>query len=374
MRYAILVDAGYFYAALATRMTGSSNRAAVNVDEESLIHRLMDQAQAECGAEPLRVLWYDGGTNGMPDIHQRRIGNFDGVKLRMGRMNSYGEQKGVDLRLGLDLVLMAVHHTVEFAYVISGDDDLTEAVEDAQQLGLRVKVLAVPSADDDAKPFGVAQNLALAADGVLLINPESINNHVLRAARVTAPMKLHVSPIPGPRPTPATLAKAHREATGDISRSAPSTPALEEFGAPTYASQPRVPISQGVEAGSTPPASVPSPKPPTDSTYTSHGRLAYSSSTDGIVQPHGFEEIDVPEETIREAARRTLSVWSLTASEEELDELKRGRPIIPQDVDRILLADLANACDIYDLPLWARKELRNEFWTSVDEMTADTHS
>ena len=57
----MLVDAGYFYAALATRISGSSYRGAVKVDEEKLIGRLLEQAEAECGASLLRVLWYDGG-------------------------------------------------------------------------------------------------------------------------------------------------------------------------------------------------------------------------------------------------------------------------------------------------------------------------
>ena len=38
------------------------------------------------------------------------------------------------------------------------------------------------------------------------------------------------------------------------------------------------------------------------------------------------------------------------------------------------LPSLGLADRFSNLPLWARKELRNEFWTSVDEMTADTHS
>lgn len=327
MRYAILVDAGYFYAALATRMTGSSNRAAVTVHEEQLVHGLMAQAEAECGADLLRVLWYDGGNNGIPDHNQRRIGNFDGVKLRMGRKNFYGEQKGVDLRLGLDLLLMAVHHSVEFAYLISGDDDLTEAVEDAQQLGLRVKVLAVPQAGDDSQPFGVAHNLALTADGVLLIDPQSIADTVTRSTPVSGRIPDHPTPRPSSPPTPATIARLHKAAAPSSSKNKP------------------YPLT------------------------TQRAELAYSSSTgDGTTSdPDGEEDVDIPEETIREVARRTLSVWSQTASAAELDELERGRPYIPQEADRILLADLANTCDVYELPLWARQQLRSEFWVSVDE-------
>lgn len=322
MRYAVLVDAGYFYAALATRISGSSYRAAVKVNEERIIARILEQVEAECGASLLRVLWYDGGKDGMPDSDQRRIGNLNGVKLRMGRINTFGEQKGVDLRLGLDLLLMAVNRTVEFAYVISGDDDLTEAVEDAQQLGLRVKVLAVPQQENDDVPFAVAQNLALAADGVLLIEPKHIAESAMEAPRVIA-KRVAEAPVKVAPPSPATIAKAHQSGT----RVKPANPT---------ATVPILPI-------------------------TSH-ELVYSSDW----QKDERYSQAIPQETIEEVARRAFTVWNRTASQQEIQALTQGRPIIPPEVDRILLADLSNTCDVYDVPLWARQELRAQFWIAVD--------
>ena len=323
MRYAVLVDAGYFYAALATRISGSSYRGAVRVNEERIITRLLEQVEEECGASLLRVLWYDGGRDGMPDSDQRRIGNLDGVKLRMGRINTFGEQKGVDLRLGLDLLLMAVNRTVEFAYVISGDDDLTEAVEDAQQLGLRVKVLAVPQAGHDEVPFAVAQNLALAADGVLLIEPNLISESVTEAPSVIA-KRVAEARIKTPPPSPATIAKAHQSG---------------------------MKIKPTITAR-------PAPAPP----ITSH-ELVYSSDWQGDDE---YSQT-IPHETIEEVARRAYAVWNRTASQADIYTLMHGRPSIPPEVDRILLADLSNTCDVYDVPLWARQELRAEFWGAVDK-------
>ncbi len=100
VRFSIHVDAGYLYGALATRETGSSNRDAITVDEAVLIRDLV-QAADDSGATLLRVLWYDAGRN------------------------------------GLDLRSMSITRAVEVAYVISGDDDLTEAVTDAQDQGCR---------------------------------------------------------------------------------------------------------------------------------------------------------------------------------------------------------------------------------------------
>ena len=99
MRFSIHVDAGYLYAALATRETGSSYRHGIQVDEKALIAELIEMAAADCRADLLRLLWYDAAKDSRPSHDQRRIGLLDGVRLRLGRINAFGEQKGVDLRL-----------------------------------------------------------------------------------------------------------------------------------------------------------------------------------------------------------------------------------------------------------------------------------
>lgn len=47
LRFSVHVDAGYLYASLATLITGSSNRAAVIVDEPALIKGLISIARAD---------------------------------------------------------------------------------------------------------------------------------------------------------------------------------------------------------------------------------------------------------------------------------------------------------------------------------------
>ena len=131
---AVYVDAGYLLASSATRVTGTSLRSGVNVDHARLIEALVSQAEAESGLPLLRVNWYDSGAQpgGGPDRVQESIGLLPKVKLRLGRLSAYGEQKGVDLRLGLDLVTHARNRVVDVIFLVSGDDDLTEAVEEAQ--------------------------------------------------------------------------------------------------------------------------------------------------------------------------------------------------------------------------------------------------
>lgn len=94
MRFSIHVDAGYLYAALATRETGSSYRGGIQVDEKALIAELVAMCAADCKADPLRLLWYDAAKDSRPEPDQRRIGLLDGVRLRLGRINAFGEQKG----------------------------------------------------------------------------------------------------------------------------------------------------------------------------------------------------------------------------------------------------------------------------------------
>ncbi|MCQ9387465.1 NYN domain-containing protein [Brevibacterium sp. 50QC2O2] len=335
MRYAILVDAGYFYSGLATNITGSSNRAAVKVHESYLIQKLVEQAHFDCGGELLRVTWYDGAKDGIPDHHQQHIGQLPGVKLRMGRINPYGEQKGVDLRLGLDLVSMAVNRTVQTAYIVSGDDDLSEAVEDAQDLGLQVKVIGIPKPDNVERALGVAYNLSLVSDGVLTIDPKTIATGAQRRLADKEPgeaLEAALDPdstsstpsSPSPkdlakRPTPAMIAERQAQAQ-----------------------------AKAAQAAQMAPTSV----------------LAYSS--DGGVIEHGGHG-SIPLEQIQEVARLTAKVWLDTATETEVRQLMHDKPTVPPELDRLLLNDLANASGVYDVPFWARYELRDEFWVAMDQ-------
>jgi uncharacterized LabA/DUF88 family protein len=175
---AAYVDVGYLLAAAATRVTGSSLRRGVQTEYAELIAALIAQIEADSGMPLLRVNWYDAGSRpgGMPDATQDEIGALPRVKLRLGRLSYSGEQKGVDVRIGLDLAIQAQHRVADVAYLVSGDDDLTEAVEEAQGRGVQVVLLAV--AGQDERPLAVSKHLIRAADRVLLIDPAAIDRTV----------------------------------------------------------------------------------------------------------------------------------------------------------------------------------------------------
>ena len=121
----------------------------------------------------LRVHWYDSARNGIPDAQQERIGELPKVKLRLGRFGVNGEQKGVDLRIGLDLVAHARNSASDVFFLVSGDDDLAEAVEEAQVHGVQVLLLAVPTVD--GKAHGVSRHLIRAADDLDSIDGAAID-------------------------------------------------------------------------------------------------------------------------------------------------------------------------------------------------------
>ena len=184
---AIYVDVGYLLAAAATRVTGTSLRRGVDVDHPELIKALIEKAEEDSGLPLLRVNWYDSGARpgGMPDFVQDEIGLLPRVKLRLGRLSHAGEQKGVDLRIGLDLATHGRNRVVDVIYLVSGDDDLTEAVEEAQGHGVQLILLAVPG--QDGRPHGVARHLQRAADGLVLLDGDTIDQ-VVRSRAIPEPL------------------------------------------------------------------------------------------------------------------------------------------------------------------------------------------
>ena len=119
----LYVDAGYLLAAAATRVAVTALRSSIHVEYRALIESLIAEAEQRSGLPLLRVHWYDSARDAVPDPQQVRIGELRKVKLRLGRFGREGEQKGVDLRIGLDLVTHARNGAVDVFFLVSGDDD-----------------------------------------------------------------------------------------------------------------------------------------------------------------------------------------------------------------------------------------------------------
>ncbi len=343
---AVYVDAGYLLAATATRVTGTSLRSAVEVDHAALVQALIRQAEADSGLPILRVNWYDSGSRpgGLADFVQDQIGLMPKVKLRLGRRSPSGDQKGVDLRIGLDLATHGRQRVVDVMYLVSGDDDLTEAVEEAQSHGIQVQLLVVP--DHVGRPQAVAKHLQRAADGVLLIDEEAIDKAVRSRA---IPEEL----LPQPVVAEAVVADDAVEGV--------DAPAAEPDPVPSPAApvEPQAP-TPNVLAGKRSTVLVPPPSaavPPP---------IVWSSAGGGTAQLG--EDEAITSEAIDAVTRQVLDGWCASASPASLQALKEARPMIPGDLDRALLVDLSNRSGVYDIPDDARYALRDRFWTLVDKI------
>ncbi|GAA1914262.1 NYN domain-containing protein [Nocardioides marmoribigeumensis] len=373
---AVYVDVGYLLASSATRVTGTSLRSGVEVDHRALIEAIMEQAAESSGLPVLRVNWYDsgGGRGGTPDREQEQIGLLPRVKLRLGRLSHSGEQKGVDLKIGLDLVTHARNSAVDVMFLLSGDDDLTEAVEEAQAHGIEVVLLAVPG--DRGKPHAVSKHLLRAADRLELIDEKAIDAAVTTVVRemFQQPIVPYVPDEPGPDQAPAKPA-----APVDGASAVPAAPPAPA-GAPSGAGP-----DLGSHAGSDPvdsgpkpptpalmPRKLPAPAPPA-APVPPAAVLAYQSTTG---RPSGgwFESVDPQEEErlVDEVCASVLESWARTASEEARGTLLRGEPTIPSEIDRALLVDLSNRLGIYALDEPTRHILRSRFWVVASAKLRET--
>lgn len=329
----IYVDAGYLTAACSMRLTGTSYRAATESDVAGLLTAITEQATAHAQMPLLRVHWYDAGARGVASTEQRRIATLPRVKLRLGRTSVHGEQKGVDLKLALDLITQAQNRVTDVVYLLSGDDDLTEAVEEAQHLGTQVVLLAVP--DLEGRPINVSRNLQMACDELLLISADAIDEHVRTSSRATV---------------------AANEASQEVAEELPAAPA-EPVAAPRM-----TPAVLAAMLEDRAPAAMPPKR-----LMTNPSVPVYSSTT-GQVGPGVDAFAARVEEAVASVVGSLLSTWWMTASQQSKADLLRSKPMIPQELDRTLLLDLSSRLGVDELDPRTRFRLREAFWERAERL------
>jgi len=385
---AVYVDVGYLLASAATRVTGSSLRSGIEVDYAGLIAGLVAQVEADSGLPLLRVNWYDSGarSGGQPDYHQDQIGLLPRIKLRLGRLSYAGEQKGVDVRLGLDLALQGRARVADVVYLVSGDDDLTEAVEEAQSAGVQVVLLSVPGLNGHG--HAVSKHLRRAADGEQPIDAEIIDRCV--RSRAIAEGLIPVGPAESSESTESTESEAsagpedaaEAEQLVEAAVDSPTMPSEgdEDRGAddtsesPAAATAPEHPRAEPVVPETPAAAPAPAPATPTPAMFgrkrakevvlpTAHVSPTWSTSTgdrpvvddDGVFNP----------ELIDAVAKTVLDSWCRTATPDDLVALRAAKPAIPGELDRALLLDLSGRAGVYDIDDTSRHEVRERFWFHV---------
>lgn len=179
-RCAVFVDAGYVYAEGGHVCCGSRSRTDITLDVQAVVMTLCTLATATTGLPVLRTYWYDAAKDGIRTREQKDIAALDDVKVRLGRLNGRGQQKGVDALIYRDLMTLAQQHSISDAILVSGDEDLREGVRAAQDQGVRVTLVGVEC------PTGHNQSeeLVLESDRSTVLTKEDLGP-MFRSRRVT---------------------------------------------------------------------------------------------------------------------------------------------------------------------------------------------
>lgn len=142
-RVAVFVDAGYLFAEGARALSGRRlARSDVSLDHKAAVDRLARFARGKTGMPLLRIYWYDA-TASRPTRAQIVLADQADVKLRLGRIDADGRQRGVDALIASDLVSLARNRAMADCVLLSGDDDLRVAVSEIQGLGVRVHLIGI---------------------------------------------------------------------------------------------------------------------------------------------------------------------------------------------------------------------------------------
>ncbi len=153
-RTVICVDAGYLFAQGSVALTGIKQRRELLVlDPAKVLAELAQIATSKASdSNILRVYWYDGALGLRPTSEQEQLGHLDNVKVRLGFINSVGQQKGVDSLIVTDLIELARLGAICDAVLLSGDEDVRVGVQIAQNYGVRVHLLGItPSRGSQSK-------------------------------------------------------------------------------------------------------------------------------------------------------------------------------------------------------------------------------
>lgn len=188
-RYGIFVDAGYVIAAGGELCFSTNNRRMLSIDTAGLRNHLNSIAKKATGLSVLRMYWYDAAPYDGPTKDQREIADLANVKLRLGRIKS-GRQKGVDALIYHDLVNLTRERAISDAFLISGDDDMLEAVKTVQEMGVRVTLVGIPPSKQIANQ---SRELRQEADEVIILKANDLSKFLHKREPPTESDEDHLS-------------------------------------------------------------------------------------------------------------------------------------------------------------------------------------
>ena len=176
-RCAVFVDAGYLYAEGGKLVGIGPSRRKVRLKAPRASEFLVGLAMEACHLPALRTYWYDGARERIPTAEHHAIADLPNVKLRLGRLNHRNQQKGVDALIYHDLMTLARERAISDAFLLSGDEDLREGVRAAQEIGIRVTLMGIPTPSGSRNQ---SRDLAREADEVIMLAKGDLSGFIER--------------------------------------------------------------------------------------------------------------------------------------------------------------------------------------------------
>ncbi|KOU42190.1 NYN domain containing protein [Streptomyces sp. WM4235] len=240
-----MVDAGYLLGAAASLLAGEPSRSRITVDHAALIQGLRERAEADTEQPLLRIYWFDGAPDRVPQPEHRRLRVMPRVTVRLGaltRSDGRWAQKGVDAAMHAELTELARNRACSDVVLVTGDGDLLPGLMSAKEHGVAVHLWAVQAADGD---YNQSEDLVAEADERRVLDRAWIT----RAVRAKDLAGL-CSPAPAPRPEIAAILSAPlpEAALAEAARNGASTTPADaaERGAPVP------PVTEGARPVPTP--------------------------------------------------------------------------------------------------------------------------
>ncbi|MYW06762.1 NYN domain-containing protein, partial [Streptomyces sp. SID2563] len=202
-RCVVLVDAGYLLGAAASLLAGEPARSRITVDHAALIQQLRERAEADTAQPLLRIYWFDGAPDRVPQPEHRRLRVMPRVTVRLGaltRSDGRWAQKGVDAAMHAELTELARNRACSDVVLVTGDGDLLPGLMSAKEHGVAVHLWAVQAADGD---YNQSEDLVAEADERRVLDRAWITQAV--RAKETGGL---CAPPPVPRPEIAAILSA----------------------------------------------------------------------------------------------------------------------------------------------------------------------
>ncbi|MFC4497454.1 NYN domain-containing protein [Streptomyces ovatisporus] len=301
-RCVVLVDAGYLLGAAASLLAGEPMRSRISVDHAALIRGLRERAEADTQCDLLRIYWFDGAPDRVPQPEHRRLRVMPRVTVRLGaltRSDGRWAQKGVDAAMHAELTELARNRACSDIVLVTGDGDLLPGLMSAKEHGVAVHLWAVQAADGD---YNQSEDLVAEADERRVLD----RSWITEAVRATEPPGV-CAPQSASRPEIAAILSAPlpETAKNGSARATPAPP-TPQGGPAAPAATP--PDGQGSEAAGEPAATPSTEDEQDESAGTGRNATGVPTPKDlaglGRPQPTGATQSTPPGATLRWSSER----------------------------------------------------------------------